>query len=1122
MDEFLKNILRLQNYLLSNADTEKNAFSHYFCRLKELLEIPSLFYLQCPPSNLPNDFILIESASKQQVVLTGEQELKNQFKKKIKSENATIFQLLLENESVNFKSKVIYAFLIGRNQGRTYFLLLPSCPILENAENCTILLDCFSAIFPAFYEIYDTENSNGSSKNNNDSYYQDLVENSPDCILHLDLEGKIINASNNIGLELGYTLEELKRMNYSDDLLHPSEKTAYQEFRDFYSQNGIFKEEIFERKWRHKEGHYLNFQNSLTNLHNPDGELTGLLVISRNITEYKLKQGELDFQVNLLKNIQDSIIVLDLNGKIIYFNQGAEKIFGYTADEIIGKTPELLYPQELKENFEIDINEILQGRDYKGEWMGLHKSGKNIWLNILTTLLKTEDGKILGIVGVAKDITERKKMEFLLEETTEIAQVGGWEYDLLEHKLYFTNQVYRILEPPLDSEITIGKFISFFDKNFQSIFKNAFKTLSEFGYPFNLELKIQTGKGDYKWVRVKGSKEQQQFLNHKAYGTIQDITIRKLAFEELSQTKKFLSKITENAPFIIYVFNLNTFSNDYSNIEIFHILGYTTDEVKELASQFITIILHPEDTEMVLQHWRGLFQLKDNTLSKIQYRAKKKNGNYIWLESTETVFEKDENGFVSKILGFAEDITERKKAEEELQNREARIRSIINNSDALIFSIDRNYSITAYNENMAVAYKQYFGVEKVLGESIFQFIQDDLKEKIKHEYDLVFQGERRKFYYQSHYGGRENHHESFYNPIFDESKEVVGLTVYTHTISERIEQEKKILESEAILRAMFEGSVESAYLLDKNYIILQASNKANEAVKKYSGREIELGESSFLTLFDEPIENKQDFVNNFQKCFEGEFQRFEKKIKLPHISRELWFQITYQPVYIQEKRVNAVVLSLLDITEKKNVELKIQKAYQEVKNFRNALISSTMIVITDKNGIITYVNKAFCKSSKYQPRELIGMGMRILNANHHSTDFFLNMVDTITSGKYWKGEVKNKAKDGSYFWMDMVINPVFNEKGEIYEYLTVNYDISERKRIEEQKENLIKNLSDFAFVTSHNLRRPLANILGLISLFDKNNMNDPFNLEIIDKLQLASKSLDEVIFEMNRLLEEKD
>ncbi|MEK4496798.1 EAL domain-containing protein [Ureibacillus sp. FSL W8-0352] len=129
---------------------------------------------------------------------------------------------------------------------------------------------------------------------------------------------------------------------------------------------------------------------------------------------------------------------------------------------------------------------------------------------------------------------------------------------------------------------------------------------------------------------------------------------------------------------------------------------------------------------------------------------------------------------------------------------------------------------------------------------------------------------------------------------------------------------------------------------------------------------------------------------------------------------------------------------------------------KELKELKYALDKSSIVAITDAQGRITYVNELFCEIAQYSREELIGKTHRVINSGFHSKEFFKQMWSEIGKGNIWRGEIKNKKKDGSYYWVHATIVPFLNEKGKPYKYLSIRTDITKEKELEEELERSYK------------------------------------------------------------------
>jgi diguanylate cyclase (GGDEF)-like protein/PAS domain S-box-containing protein len=156
-----------------------------------------------------------------------------------------------------------------------------------------------------------------------------------------------------------------------------------------------------------------------------------------------------------------------------------------------------------------------------------------------------------------------------------------------------------------------------------------------------------------------------------------------------------------------------------------------------------------------------------------------------------------------------------------------------------------------------------------------------------------------------------------------------------------------------------------------------------------------------------------------------------------------------EPPPLLDKSLHSDVI-ILQQSEYQRMQAKLQDTQQELSNIKLALDEAAIVAITDTAGMIQHVNDKFCRLSQYEREELLQQNYHLINSGYHSPDFFQALWSTISQGQVWQGEIRNKAKDGSFYWLDTTIVPYLNDQGQPFQYLAIQFDITERKRIEER------------------------------------------------------------------------
>ncbi len=227
--------------------------------------------------------------------------------------------------------------------------------------------------------------------------------------------------------------------------------------------------------------------------------------------------------------------------------------------------------------------------------------------------------------------------------------------------------------------------------------------------------------------------------------------------------------------------------------------------------------------------------------------------------------------------------------------------------------------------------------------------------------------------------------------------------------------------------------------------------------------------------------------------------------------------------YVIKEHINRLPFAILEAIERKIAKLEKRSALEQLKLLSRSVEQSPVsIVITNKEGTIEYVNPTFSRVSGYG-KEVIGQNPRILKSGEQSDKFYKHLWETILSGQDWSGEIRNKRKDGSFFWESVIISPILNKKGEITHFVGVKEDITERKKMiselisaKERAEEGDRLKSAFLANMSHEIRTPMNGILGFLELLQKEGLAEEERETYTD---VVKKSSERMLQTINDLIE---
>ncbi|MFQ5579065.1 MAG: EAL domain-containing protein [Nitrospiria bacterium] len=263
-----------------------------------------------------------------------------------------------------------------------------------------------------------------------------------------------------------------------------------------------------------------------------------------------------------------------------------------------------------------------------------------------------------------------------------------------------------------------------------------------------------------------------------------------------------------------------------------------------------------------------------------------------------------------------------------------------------------------------------------------------------------------------------------------------------------IKEQNKTLEKNKLTKNLFELGDDVRMIVGSDWDITQINQEALEQLFGYQPEEV-IGKS-FDVLFD-PESGASSGLGS--KHFESMMIRkdgsaFEADLYWANLETD-------------EGEMQGALITIRDISYIKKRQKELDQTLQRLSDMKYAIDESSIVSITDPKGNIQYVNDNFCAASKYSREELVGQNHRLIKSEIHSDRFFKAMWETISRGQVWKGELKNKAKDGSFYWVDSTIVPFLDKKRKPYQYLAIRYDITPRK----EKEEKIRHMAQYDELT---------------------------------------------------------
>lgn len=870
-----------------------------------------------------------------------------------------------------------------------------------------------------------------------------VVESSDDAIITKNLDGII--TSWNIGATrlFGYTEAEAVGQPISI-LFEPGARDTEPSISERIQRGDRI--EHFETVRLHQDGTPVEVSITVSPLRNEAGQITGISKIVRDITERKrwekaLQDSEAHHRA-LIQALPD--LIMRINREGIYLEFVATPNF-----YVVGNIPEMVgthvsetLPPDVAQKRIVAIQRALETNTVQIYEQDLSINGRTQVEEV--RVVPYNDGEVLALV---RDISDRKQAEFALKQSeAQSRAILSAIPDLLfrvgadgVYREFVTSRDFDLV--PLASQ-SIGR----------SMAEILGPELAERQWHY-LQQALQTGQLQVYEQRIQvGDRLQDEEVRVVPSGDdevlfmVRNISDRKQAELALAASEAQKSAVLAAIPDLMLRVGAEGTIREYiTQHRELDIISPSIDPVGQLMGNLV-----PKD--VALRNFQYI-QEAIRTGELQVYEQRVQVGDRLQDEEVRIIKSGDDEA-----LFMIRDITERKRTEAALKQSEQTNRIIIESIPDLLIHMDRegHYSQMLGGSGVRVKQPTWSSTEP----EIFNVLPRNLAEQRLYYANCAIETGCLQVYEQIFdLDGEVSYEEVRVAPLSDREVLIIirDVTDRKRAEAERLQAEKARLELkllEQILDIVLAGYWDWDIPNHQEYL-----SPGFKRMFGYNDDELPNTPEAWQSIiFPEDLPG-------VMACYDRHVQSrgmipFYNEVRYCHKDGStVWVICSGQVIeWDAAGQPLRMIGCHINISDRKRAEMERQRLIQELSEFKLALDEAAIVAITDAQGVITYANDRFCDISGYSRAELIGQTHRLVNSGHHSGEFFKDLWDTVARGEIWQGEIRNRAKDGEFYWVESTLVPFLDAQGQPFQYLAIRFDITARKLAEVtiQQENAFR------------------------------------------------------------------